>query len=75
MVGKQGGCRAKQDTFAQMQHEGFSLAWHNYNDKKRTYRKLCKNSLAVAGLQAGQVGSVSCGEADASDVNKAAAVI
>lgn len=38
-------------------------------------RKLCKNSLAVAGLQGGQVGMVSGRETDAGHVNEAAAVI
>lgn len=40
-----------------------------------TCRKLCEDSLAVAGLQAGQVGMVCGGEADAGHIYEAAAVI
>ena len=40
-----------------------------------TDRKLCEDSLAVPGLEAGQVGMVCGGEADAGHIHEAAAVI
>ena len=45
------------------------------NVQQITHRKLCQYSLAVPGLQAGQVSMVCGGEADARHINEAAAVI
>lgn len=43
--------------------------------EQEAHRKLGQDGLAVAGLQAGQVGMVCGGEADARHINEAAAVI
>ncbi len=52
-----------------------STASANAQCKQEVYRKLCQDSLAVPGLQAGKVGMICGGEADAGNVNEAAAVI